>query len=215
MHSTSWRFDLRRFDDDPPKPPSGDPPKPDPDPKPDPKGDDKPPDKAFTEADVNRIVADRLKRQKDQYGDVDDLRKKAAEFDKLQDASKSDLEKAQAAAVKAEEAREKAITTANERLVRAEAIAAAAAAGFNDPTDAVALMDRSEVAVDEDGNVAGVTEAVTALAAAKPHLVGSRKPHPGGGDGGARPPGGAPDFRTADKDTLAAELAKHGLRVRS
>lgn len=46
-------------------------------------------EKTFTQADVERIIADRLKRERDKYADYDDLKAKAAEAD----TSKSDLQK--------------------------------------------------------------------------------------------------------------------------
>jgi Domain of unknown function (DUF4355) len=48
----------------------------------------------FTQADLDRVVADRLARERGKYADYTDLQKKAAEFDKIQDANKSDLDKA-------------------------------------------------------------------------------------------------------------------------
>ena len=46
-------------------------------------------EKTFTQADVERIIADRLKREREKYADYDDLKAKAAEAD----TSKSDLQK--------------------------------------------------------------------------------------------------------------------------
>lgn len=46
-------------------------------------------EKTFTQADVERIIADRLKRERDKYADYDDLKAKAAEAD----TSRSDLQK--------------------------------------------------------------------------------------------------------------------------
>jgi hypothetical protein len=43
----------------------------------------------FTQADVDRIVADRLRRERERYADYDDLKRKAGEADK----SKSDIDK--------------------------------------------------------------------------------------------------------------------------
>lgn len=42
--------------------------------------------KTFTQADIDRIVADRLARQKAQFGDYDDLKTKAAELEELRKA---------------------------------------------------------------------------------------------------------------------------------
>lgn len=65
----------------------------------DPKGSDKP-DETFTQADIDRIVADRLKREREavkaKYADYDDL-KKAAEGAKTAEDRIADLEKQNAA----------------------------------------------------------------------------------------------------------------------
>jgi hypothetical protein len=80
-----------------------------------PKPDEKPDgDKTFTQADVDRLIADRLKRAKP--ADYDELRRKAGEFDKLAEANQSDVEKLTARAEKAE--REHAETVA--RALRLE-----------------------------------------------------------------------------------------------
>ena len=49
--------------------------------------------KTFTQEEVNSIVAERLGRDRQKYADYDSLKKKAEEFDKLQEANKSELEK--------------------------------------------------------------------------------------------------------------------------
>jgi glutamate synthase domain-containing protein 3 len=49
--------------------------------------------KTFTQADVERLLADRLSRERKKFADYDGLKKKAIEFDKLQDAQKSEVEK--------------------------------------------------------------------------------------------------------------------------
>jgi hypothetical protein len=51
--------------------------------------------KTFTQDEVNRIVAERLKRHKPD--DYEALKEKAAKLDELEEANKSELEKAQAA----------------------------------------------------------------------------------------------------------------------
>lgn len=55
-----------------------------------------PENKTFTQDEVNSYVAERLARERKKYEgiDLDSLKKKAAEFDKLEEARKTDLEKA-------------------------------------------------------------------------------------------------------------------------
>ena len=50
--------------------------------------------KSFTQAELNEIVKERLTRERSKYADYEDLKRKAAEFDRIEEASKSELEKA-------------------------------------------------------------------------------------------------------------------------
>lgn len=61
-------------------------------------------EKTFTQADVDRIVADRLKRDREKYADYDVLKEKAAKLDEIDEKSKSELQKAteKASALQAE-----------------------------------------------------------------------------------------------------------------
>lgn len=58
---------------------------------PTPKKDDE--GKTFTQADVDRIVADRLSREKAKYSDYDELKAKADQFDEAEAANKSEADK--------------------------------------------------------------------------------------------------------------------------
>lgn len=48
----------------------------------------------FTQADLDRIVKDRLTREREKYGDYDALKAKAEKFDEIEEASKTELQKA-------------------------------------------------------------------------------------------------------------------------
>ena len=48
----------------------------------------------FTQADLDRIVKDRLMREREKYGDYDALKAKADKFDEIEEASKTELQKA-------------------------------------------------------------------------------------------------------------------------
>ncbi len=49
--------------------------------------------RAYTQAEIDEIVAKRVARVKKQYGDYEDMKKKAAKFDEIEAANKSELEK--------------------------------------------------------------------------------------------------------------------------
>lgn len=65
---------------------------------------------------LNRIISERVGRERRKYADYEQLREKAARFDELEEAQKTELEKAQERATKAEA---KALE-AELRMVRSE-----------------------------------------------------------------------------------------------
>lgn len=61
-------------------------------------------ERTFTQEELDAIVQDRLKRERDKYSDYDALKEKAEQYDAEKEAEKSELEKAteRAAALQAE-----------------------------------------------------------------------------------------------------------------
>jgi hypothetical protein len=157
-------------------------PDPTPDPTPDP-----PADKTFTQADIDRVVQERLARQAKQFEGFDDLKKKAEQFDKLQQDQLSELERANQAREKAQADAEKAVTRANQRLIQAEILAAATKHKAIKPEHLHRLIDTDTVTVGDDGQVTGAEEAVQAFLEANPEYVGKAAPA-GDVDQGARKP---------------------------
>ncbi|NMF27946.1 hypothetical protein [Cellulosimicrobium aquatile] len=129
--------------------------------------------KTFTQADVDRIIAQRLQRATSEYSDYAELKEKASQFDELQAQNATDHEKA--LAERERKVREEVTGKTRAQLVNAEARALAAAAKFRDPGDVIAQLGAklADVAVDDDGLVDGVAvkELVEALAKDKPYLV--------------------------------------------
>ena len=56
--------------------------------------------KTFTQEEVDKIIGERLAREKSRYADYDDIKAKAAKYDKQEEANMSELEKAQKTASK-------------------------------------------------------------------------------------------------------------------
>ena len=52
------------------------------------------PERTFTQAEMEAIIGDRLKRERAKYADYEELKGKAQQYDAAQEAAKSDLEKA-------------------------------------------------------------------------------------------------------------------------
>ena len=145
--------------------------------------------KTFTQDELNRVVSDRLARERGKYADYDDLKKQAAKLQKIEDAQKSELERAQEARKAAEDAAKAATANADQRLMQAEFLAAAALAGVAHPEDAYALADKTAVLKGDNGALTGVNEAVKALVDAGRLVMSGRPPAPnlnGGAGGGER-----------------------------
>ena len=79
-----------------------------------------PAEKTFTQAEMDAILGDRLKRERAKYADYNDLKAKAAKFDEAEAASKSELEKAVERAEKAEQALADIKAAAEVAALRAE-----------------------------------------------------------------------------------------------
>lgn len=68
--------------------------------------------KTFTQADVDRIVGQRLARDREQYADYDQLKEAAAELAKIRDGEKTEMQRLQEELAAEREARNAAETTA-------------------------------------------------------------------------------------------------------
>lgn len=138
-------------------------------------------EKRFDQADVDRIVQERLNRAEKKWkttyeAQLEEERKKAA---------MTETEKLKAEKEEAEKKAQDAMRVANERLLQAEVKAAAVALNIVDPDAAYALMDKDLVEIDEGGTIKDVNKALTALIADKPYLVREKEKQPIGG--GSRP----------------------------
>lgn len=138
-------------------------------------------EKTFTQEELNEIVAKRVERERKKQAELDEKLKRLEALEKADEerrkAEMTEAERLKAekeeAAKKAEEAAEqvkKAQETANQRIVNTEIRSVARALNANDPNDVLALLDKSIVEIDDDGNVKGVEEAVKALKEAKPWM---------------------------------------------
>lgn len=156
-------------------------------------------ERTFTQAELNAIIDDRLKRERGKYADYADLKARADKLAEIETAQMGELEKAQARAAALEAERDRVQQHAQDTLLRAAFIAAAAIAGAAHPEDAFALADRGSISIGDDGKVVGVDDAVKALVEAGRIPMSGRPPAPSldGGAGSGKPPG--------DKISLTAE----------
>ncbi|MFJ5716539.1 phage scaffolding protein [Neobacillus sp. NPDC093127] len=161
-------LDLQLFAEDPNDPPADPPPA-------------DPPGKTFTQEELDKIVADRLAREKKKFADYDEKAKKLEELEKAEaDRKKSQMDEAERLKLEKEEADKKALDAeekvkkaqeaANQRILNTEIKSIARALNANDPTDVLALLDKSSIEIDDEGDVKGVEEAVKALKETKPWM---------------------------------------------
>lgn len=138
---------------------------------------------------LNRIIGARVAQERAQHPTADELaelRRKAGEFDALEDANRTELDRERESRQTAETAAQQA--TERLRQVRIEAAVMAAASGKAiDPAivTRLVLSDPSyAVTIDDADQVTGAESAVASLIEKNPFL-GSRTPEPNLGQGGA------------------------------
>jgi hypothetical protein len=148
-----------------------------------------------TQEELDRIIGDRLARDRARFADYGDLKAKAKRLEEIEAANATDLERAVKAA--REEGRAEVLSAANQRTLNAEARALAAAAKFRNPVLAVRAIDLGDVRVAEDGTVdaAAIKTRLAELASAEPYLVDDGTVTPGRPkpDDAQGQPGGNPD----------------------
>jgi len=151
------------------------------------------------QAEVDRIIAERLSRAnntaakkalEDQakalgYESYAAMEAAAKAYQAAKDKEKSDLQREQEAKQAAEAKAAQAEERAKQAYIKASFVAHAATANLVDVEDAFRLADLSDVTVKDDGTAEGVKEVVEALVKAKPYLVKS-------GAGTVPPAGGNP-----------------------
>lgn len=135
-----------------------------------------------SQADLDRIIESRLARERQRLageygGDAATVKKQLEDYQKHLDAQKTDHDRA------LDEAKTTATTETTQkflsRLVGSEVKALASVAGFNDPADALAVIDPAKLPVkDDEPDTEAIKKLVDDLANAKPYLLKAGKPTP-------------------------------------
>lgn len=130
--------------------------------------------KTFTQAELDQKIGERLARERAKLGDVEDLKRKAEAFEKLEEEQKTALEKAvdKAKAEAEANAKTERDTFWKAKLLTAQ-VQAAAAGKLADPADAVTLLDLSGLELDDEGKLdeKKIAAAIDALLEKKPYLA--------------------------------------------
>lgn len=135
-----------------------------------------------SQADLDRIIESRLARERQKLsseygGDAATVKKQLEEYQAFKESQKTETEKAIDEAKKgtASEVTQRFLT----RLVGSEVKSIAAAAGFNDPADALAVIDPASLPVkDDEPDAEAIKKLVDKLATDKPYLLKAGKPTP-------------------------------------
>ena len=166
-----------------------------------------------TQADFDRAVESRLARERQKLageygGDVASVKAQLADYEKYKESQKTETEKAIDEAKKgtAAETAQRFLS----KLVGSEVKALAASLGFNDPADALAVIDQAKLPVkDDEPDTDELKKLVEKLATDKPYLLKAGKPTPR-----TRPKPGEGDptdtATTAGKGKAAAALRALG-----
>lgn len=154
-----------------------------------------------SQEDLDRIVEQRLARERAKFADYEDLKSKAAKFDEADQASKTELQRLQDAVAERDSQIVNLPTEVRKQAIRFASMATQK--GFLDPEDALVFID-ADLADD-----AAVKAALDELAERKPHLVRKEaakklpaRPKAKEGEGGDE----SPDKGLVGKERAAAAL---------
>lgn len=175
------------------------------------------PAKTFTQEELDKIVAERIARERkkyDKFADYDDVKKKAEEYEKLAEekrlAEMTAQQRAEEEAKKAKEERdnlfaelERERAQVRREKIENEFIRFATSANIAYTDDALRLVDLSAVEIGQDGKPVGVDAIVAKLVQDKPFLLG-QKPQPRTVGGPSNP---APEHTHKTSEQLLQEAA--------
>lgn len=163
-------------------------------------------EKTFTQAELDRIVTERVNKSKAQFKDYGDLKAAADRLAELEAEGqtesqklRADTEKAKQDAAAATEREQQANARVTQALVKSAVLVEAIKQGAADPEDVFKLLD-GEIQVGEDGSITGADTAVKALLESKPHLLARQVP--GGFGGGLQGGPAAPSSREAFNEEI-------------
>ena len=127
------------------------------------------------EAKGHRLNADNFRSQAEKAAaELAEAQKAVANKATEVDAAKAKLEAEKADAIKAaEDKAAEATTKAQQRAINADLRIAAKDAGAHDPADILALLDRSKIKLNDDGDVTNAADLLADMKKAKPHLFGT------------------------------------------
>lgn len=135
-------------------------------------------EKTFTQTELNRLIDERLTRERAKYADYADLKKAADQWKAHEDAQKTELEKLQAQITDWQNRATQAEAARKHSVLRSSVMAEAAKQGV--PADrieaAYKLLNSAELKVEADDAIPNLSEAVARLLTDNPFLVAQAAP---------------------------------------
>lgn len=135
-------------------------------------------EKTFTQAELNRLIDERLTRERAKYADYADLKKAADQWKAHEDAQKTELEKLQAQIADWQNRATQAETARKQTLVKSSVMAEAGKQGV--PADrleaAYKLLNVTDLKLEADDAIPNLSEAVARLLTDNPFLVAQATP---------------------------------------
>jgi predicted methyltransferase MtxX (methanogen marker protein 4) len=148
---------------------------------------------------LDRVISERLKRERAKFADYKDLQSKAIEYDKIVESTRSETEKLSSKAAEAEARAAALAAKVRSKALKAEVVSMSNRLGIIDADVALALL--GSVEFDEDDEPIGIEERLKDLVKSKPFLKAPR--FESSVDGGSRNP--SPDLSTVDMETYMAQ----------
>lgn len=131
------------------------------------------PQRTFSQDDVNRLIDERLERERKKYADYSDLKAKASKWQEHEDAQKSEVEKLTAQIADWQNRATQADTARKQTLIKSSVMAEAGRQ--NVPADrleaAYKLLNVSDLKLEADDAIPNLSEAVARLLTDNPFLV--------------------------------------------
>lgn len=159
----------------------------------------------FTQEDVDRVVRDRLNREKAKYTDFETFKTKAEKLDQIELENLGEIERLTKIAADAEESATAREVVADNKLIEAAVLAAAAKSNAVRPEHLFKLLETGSVTIGDDGQVAGAEEAVVEFLKQNPEYVGDTNRKIPSVDQGAR----------SEEGGVADQLSREDLSIMS
>ena len=123
--------------------------------------------RVFTQEELDRILKERIERERRKYADYDELKAKLTE---IEESQKTEEEKLRERLAELEQQAQTAQMELQEKALRLAIAAEASKVGL-DPEAAYRLADLSKVEIDDDGQVVGASDVVQEVAENYPGLL--------------------------------------------